>query len=132
MGRTIEQQARIAAASGPGLIAHEDRFLALDQQFHLAMARATGNSTIVGLMRTVLRRLDIARDMAMHEPPTVEWSLGIHRQTLEAIRAADMARIEAVMDEHMAKLERAWERGHAAGRLVWSPDHDAPPGGLPR
>jgi DNA-binding FadR family transcriptional regulator len=61
-------------------------------------------------MRTLLRRLDIARDMAIHSPPSVEWSLDIHRQTVDAIRSGDMARIELVMDEHLAELERAWER----------------------
>lgn len=107
MERTIELQDRLREASGPTLIAHEDRFLALDQRFHLAMARATGNSTVVGLMRPLLRRLDIARDMAMHAAPTVEWSLDIHRQTVDAIRSGDVARIDDVMDEHMAELERA-------------------------
>jgi GntR family transcriptional repressor for pyruvate dehydrogenase complex len=110
MERTIAQQARISAAGDFNVVTHEDRFLALDHQFHLAIARATGNSTIVGLMRTLLRRLDIARDMAIHEPPTVEWSLDIHQQTVDAIRSRDMARIDVVMDEHMAELERAWQR----------------------
>ncbi|WP_354701062.1 HTH-type transcriptional regulator LutR [Paraconexibacter sp. AEG42_29] len=110
MERTIHLQRKLAEASGPGLIANEDRFLALDQRFHLAVARATGNSTLVDLMRTLLRRLDIARDMAIHSPPSVEWSLDIHRQTVDAIRGGDPAAIDAVMDEHLAELERAWER----------------------
>ncbi len=108
MERTIAQQQKIAATAGGGIVAHEDRFLALDQQFHLAIARATGNSTVVGLMRTLLRRLDIVRDMALHVPPTVEWSLDVHQQTVDAIRSGDMARIELVMDDHMAELERTW------------------------
>lgn len=107
---TIDLQAKLAESAGSALIAHEDRFLALDQRFHLAIARASGNSTVVGLMRTLLRRLDIARDMAMHEPPTAEWSIDIHRQTVDAIRSGDRATIDAVMDEHLAELERAWER----------------------
>jgi DNA-binding FadR family transcriptional regulator len=110
MDRTIALQAKLAETSGALLMVHEDRFLGLDQRFHLAIARATGNSTIVGLMRTLLRRLDIARDMAMHERPTVEWSIDIHRQTVDAIRSGDMARIDRVMDEHLAELERACER----------------------
>ncbi|MCW3014205.1 MAG: GntR domain protein [Solirubrobacterales bacterium] len=116
MERTIARQVRIAASGDAGVVTHEDRFLALDQQFHLAIARATGNSTVVGMMRSLLRRLDIARDMALHEPPTVEWSLDIHQQTVDAIRSQDMARIEAVMDEHMSELERAWQRD--AGRTL--------------
>ena len=46
-----------------------DRFLQLDAQFHLSIASATGNATIVSLMRMLLRQLEIARDMALREPP---------------------------------------------------------------
>lgn len=129
MQRTITLQRRIASDSGSGgVVTHEDRFLALDQQFHLAIARATGNSTIVTLMRSLLRRLDIVRDMALHEPPTVEWSLGVHQQTVDAIRSQDLERIELVMDDHMAELERTW-RGDSelvVQRAV--PDFLRPPG----
>lgn len=128
MQRTIALQLRIASAPGAGVVTHEDRFLALDQQFHLAIARATGNSTIVTLMRSLLRRLDIVRDMALHEPPTVEWSLDVHQQTVDAIRGGDMDRIELVMDDHMAELERTWRGGSdvAAQRAV--PHFLLPPG----
>ncbi len=108
MERTIDAQRRIAAEEE--FLASEDRFLALDLQFHLAIAKATGNSTVVSLMRSLLRRLEIARDMALHHPPVVAWSVGIHERTLAAIRANDPDEIDAVMDEHLSALERTWER----------------------
>jgi GntR family transcriptional regulator, transcriptional repressor for pyruvate dehydrogenase complex len=89
---------------------HEDQFLQLDTQFHVAMAKSTGNSTIVSLMRMLLRRLEIARDIAMHEPPVAEWAIEVHERTLSAIRSADLERIDVVMDEHLSGLETAWER----------------------
>jgi DNA-binding FadR family transcriptional regulator len=89
---------------------NEDRFLQLDTQFHLRIARGSGNSTVVSLMRTLLRRLEIARDLAVRQPPIPEWVIDIHERTLSAIRAADYERIEVVMDEHLAAMERAWER----------------------
>jgi GntR family transcriptional regulator, transcriptional repressor for pyruvate dehydrogenase complex len=92
------------------VLANEDRFLQLDTQFHLRIAGATGNTTIVSLMRTLLRRLEIARDMALHQPPIPDWVIDIHERTLAAIRSADHARIERVMDEHLAAMERNWER----------------------
>lgn len=104
------------------LLAHEDRFLQLDTQFHVRIARATGNSTIVSLMRTLLRRLEIARDLALHEQPTWPWVIDIHERTLAAIRSADHDRIERVMDEHLAALERAWER--ATDRVLVRPIPD--------
>jgi DNA-binding FadR family transcriptional regulator len=113
------QQAILAAGD---VLAQEDRFLALDTQFHLRIARATGNSTIVSMMRMLLRRLEIARDLAMHEPPTAPWVIDIHERTLQAIRAADYALIEVVMDEHVGAMERAWER--ARGSLLVRPIPD--------
>jgi DNA-binding FadR family transcriptional regulator len=104
------------------VLAHEDRFLQLDMQFHLRIARASGNSTIVSLMRTLLRRLEIARDLAMHEPPTAPWVIDVHERTLAAIRSADHERIEQVMDEHLAAMEQAWER--ATDRVLVRPVPD--------
>jgi GntR family transcriptional repressor for pyruvate dehydrogenase complex len=105
---TIEAQ-RSVIADGD-VLASEDRFLQLDTQFHLRLARATGNTTIVSLMRTLLGRLEIARDMAVHDPPVPSWAVDIHQRTLDAVQAADHARIDEVMDEHLSALERAWER----------------------
>jgi DNA-binding FadR family transcriptional regulator len=106
--RIIDAQAGLLAEGD--VLAREDRFLQLDTQFHLRVARATGNAAIVAIMRSLLRQLEIARDMALHEPPVPEWVIDIHIRTLAAIRSADHDRIELVMDEHLAALEVAWER----------------------
>jgi DNA-binding FadR family transcriptional regulator len=84
----------------------EDRFLQLDVQFHLAMARAAGNPTVETLMRTLFRQLEIARDMAMHLPTVPEWTIAIHERTLQALRAGDADDVATVMDEHLGQLER--------------------------
>jgi GntR family transcriptional regulator, transcriptional repressor for pyruvate dehydrogenase complex len=105
---TIDGHKELLASAD--VLAEEDRFLQLDTQFHLRIARATGNTTIVSLMRTLLGRLEIARDMALHEPPIPEWVIDVHERTLAAIRSADHDRIEQVMDEHLAAMEQSWER----------------------
>ncbi|HEX3240844.1 MAG TPA: FCD domain-containing protein [Solirubrobacterales bacterium] len=105
---TIDKQKELLA--GGQVLDAEDRFLQLDTQFHLAIARATGNTTIVPMVRMLLRRLEIARDMTLHEPPVPDWAIDIHEQTLAAIRSADHPRIERVMDEHLATMERHWEQ----------------------
>ncbi|MGH2850101.1 MAG: FadR/GntR family transcriptional regulator [Solirubrobacteraceae bacterium] len=120
LDRTIDAQ--IALLSRGDVLENEDRFLQLDTQFHVRIARASGNSTIVSLMRTLLRRLEIARDLALHEPPTASWVIDIHQRTLAAIRAADHERIEHVMDEHLAAMENAWER--ATDRVLVRPIPD--------
>ena len=95
---------RALVDGGPAL-AHEDRFLQLDVQFHLALARAAGNATVESLMRVLFRQLEIARDMAMHLPLVPEWTIGIHERTLAALRSGDLDEVEAVMDEHVGQLE---------------------------
>lgn len=119
MQRTIDRQAAIAHAP-ERFYANEDRFLALDVQFHLGIARATGNATIVGLVRSLLRQLEIARDMALHVPASVERSLEIHQETLDAIRSGDMQRVEEIMDVHLAQLESTWEQesGRSLVRVI--------------
>jgi GntR family transcriptional regulator, transcriptional repressor for pyruvate dehydrogenase complex len=104
----IERQKALVEAGD--VTRHVDRFLQLDAQFHLSIASATGNATIVSLMRMLLRQLEIARDMALREPPIPGWVIDIHEKTLTAIRAADQQLIELVMDQHLAAMERNWER----------------------
>jgi GntR family transcriptional regulator, transcriptional repressor for pyruvate dehydrogenase complex len=117
MARTIERQRELAASND--FLRNEDHFLQLDLKFHLAMARATRNATIVALMRSLLRQLEIARDMAMHVP---DWTIEIHERTLAAVRSADFALIDEVMDEHLAELEQIWERETGRGLVRPLPD----------
>ena len=120
MARTIERQREVAA--GDDFLRNEDLFLGLDLKFHLAMARATRNGTIVALMRSLLRQLEIARDMAMHAPLVPDWTIEIHERTLAAVRSADFALIDEVMDEHLSELEQIWERETGRGLVRPLPD----------
>jgi DNA-binding FadR family transcriptional regulator len=92
------------------VLEREDRFLQVDMQFHVRMAEATENATVVGLMRSLLRRLEIGRDLALRQPPIPEWVVDIHERTLAALRTGDHGEIAAVMDEHLGGMERAWEQ----------------------
>jgi DNA-binding FadR family transcriptional regulator len=110
MQRTIEDQHALLSEGSIMRAGREDRFLALDVRFHLALARSTGNGVLVGLVRSVYRDLEIARDMAMHRETVPDWSIDIHERTLAAIRSGDLDQVDAVMDEHLAQLERTWEQ----------------------
>jgi len=120
MQATIERQRELAGAGD--FLKHEDLFLQLDLKFHLAMARASRNSTVVQLMRHLFKRLEIARDMAVHAPLVPDWVIDIHERTLAAIRAADFELIDEVMDEHLAQLEQIWERETGRGLVRPLPD----------
>jgi DNA-binding FadR family transcriptional regulator len=86
------------------------RFFQLDTQFHLRIAAATRNATVVLLMQLLQRQLEIVRGLFLREPPLACWVIGVHEKTLAAIRSGDRQTIEIVMDEHLAALERGWER----------------------
>lgn len=114
MRRTIELQREHAN--------DRERFLQLDQRFHLRIARATRNATIVALMRFLLRQLEIARDMSLRDTHEPDWTIEIHERTLQAIMGGDPDEIDAAMDEHMSYLERMWEEESGRARLRKPPD----------
>jgi DNA-binding FadR family transcriptional regulator len=87
----------------------------LDAAFHLALARATHNATVVALMQTLFQRLDIAKRFAI-EPGEAQRAIEIHERTLAALMGRDPDAIDLVMHEHLAILERAWE--HESGRAL--------------
>ena len=62
-----------------------DRLLQLDTRFHLDVARATHNPTLVGLVKPLLRKLEGARDMALRGPEVAAWTIDIHRRTIDAL-----------------------------------------------
>ena len=117
--RTIDEQRRLASAGDVVESGNEDRFLALDVRFHLAIARASGNAMLVGLVRQLYRDLEIARDMAMHHETVPAWVIDVHERTLGAIRSGDLEAVDRVMDEHLAGLERTWEQ--ETGRALLRP-----------
>jgi DNA-binding FadR family transcriptional regulator len=108
MERTIADQRELLAGGDLLREGREDRFLALDVRFHLAIARAGGNAMLVGLVRQVYRELEIARDMAMHHETVPEWVIDVHERTLSALRSGDPAAVDTVMDEHLGRMESAW------------------------
>jgi DNA-binding FadR family transcriptional regulator len=103
-----------------------ERFAVQDVHFHLRMAAATHNSTIVELMRTLQGRLEFARDFISHQDDNRLWVIDIHQRTLSAIRLADHRQIETVMEEHIRELELAWERTTESSMVRTLPDFLVP------
>jgi GntR family transcriptional repressor for pyruvate dehydrogenase complex len=97
--------------------ADPSRLLALEERFHLALARATRNGMVVTLMRALLRRLMVARALTIRVPPDRERAVALHQRTLEAVTAGDPDAIEAAMDEHLGHLERIWDDESGRGRM---------------
>jgi GntR family transcriptional regulator, transcriptional repressor for pyruvate dehydrogenase complex len=112
----VIRQQREAAEAGD-----VDRVRALDPSFHLAIARATHNETVVLLMQTLLQRLDLPRQPTKTEGEA-EWTVEIHERTLAAIAGRDPFRIEVTMDEHLGMLERRWQQDSGASLPRAVPD----------
>jgi GntR family transcriptional regulator, transcriptional repressor for pyruvate dehydrogenase complex len=91
----------------------------LDAPFHLALARATHNATVVALMQTLFQRLEVAKRFEI-EPGEAERAIEIHERTLAALMSRKLDAIEVAMNEHLSILERAWEceSGRALPRRV--------------
>lgn len=87
----------------------------LDPPFHLAIARATHNSTVVALMQGLLHRLELTRQVPV-EPGEVERTLAVHERTFEAVRRRDPKAIDIAMDEHLRIMEDTWRA--ASGRTL--------------
>ena len=119
MERSIEDMRALVERGPLGHAGRTDRFLQLDVQFHLGIARATGNAMIVTLVRQLYRELEIARDMAMHHELVPDWTIAVHVRTLGALRSGDLAAVDLVMDEHLAQLEKTWEQ--ETGRALVRP-----------
>lgn len=87
----------------------------LDPSFHLAIARATHNPTVVALMQGMLHRLELTRDVPV-EPGEAERTIAVHERTLAALVARDSHAIDIAMDEHLAIMEESW-RAASGGTL---------------
>lgn len=111
-----------------------ERFAVHELRFHLAIARAAKNSTVLDLMRSLLTRLEIARELGMRSVERQDPAIGIHERTLKSLCGGDPDDIEAAMDEHLAYLEDIWEEATGRARLRRVPDfllpRSARPGGL--
>jgi DNA-binding FadR family transcriptional regulator len=116
MRRIIDRQRSAMRSEGHG------EFLQLDTRFHLAIAKATRNPTIVSMTKMLFRQLEIARDMAPHSLTESQRAIELHEMTYEAILGGDADAIDAAMDAHLSWLESFWERETGRPRLRRIPD----------
>jgi GntR family transcriptional regulator, transcriptional repressor for pyruvate dehydrogenase complex len=80
-----------------------------DLLFHHLMWQAAGNPTLEGLLKSLYRRLEVARDMAVRTEIDSRAAIEINERTLTALMRDDEDEVERVMDEHMSYLERICE-----------------------
>lgn len=90
-----------------------EKFLEHDVQFHQALAAASGNKVMSGVMDTVatlllqVRRESIAR--ASDKEDAVDW----HERIYEAVRQREARRAKEILTAHLVSAEKAWEKDNS-------------------
>jgi GntR family transcriptional repressor for pyruvate dehydrogenase complex len=98
------EDAVVRVESQSGLSACE--LLQLDHVFHYAMGRAARSELLASYQHQILKGIAVAGHDFLASRDRGPLIADIHRRTYEAIRSRDADAIDAVMDEHLAHLER--------------------------
>ena len=81
-----------------------------DRQFHLRLARITGNSTLVRVVAELFdqRSNPLASRLGEHLEHSGSWQRAVdeHRQVIEALQCGDADAARAAMQRHMARSHR--------------------------
>jgi DNA-binding FadR family transcriptional regulator len=90
---------------------NQDPFQTLDMRFHIGIACAIGNITVLRLAKLLTGTLWAARKLLpTYGLETPDFTLDIHTTTLAALMSRNPANVAAVMDEDLAQLKHAWQR----------------------
>jgi GntR family transcriptional repressor for pyruvate dehydrogenase complex len=77
--------------------------ISTDGAFHLAVAKATRNRTLIGLMKTMEQTLNEGWYASLHVPGRLESSIGEHSDLLVAIEKKDSKAASTAMEMHLTK-----------------------------
>jgi GntR family transcriptional repressor for pyruvate dehydrogenase complex len=94
----------------------QERYIAADLQFHLAVAAATRNRVALRMMHAVRDLLHRALASIYHIPGSPARSIAQHRQILEAIGSRDAESARERMREHLLRVEQDIQDALAGGR----------------
>lgn len=99
-----------------------DRYIDADIEFHLAIADASGNSILTGVLTNIRSLLFVWTKNVITAAQETETSLAMHLPVLDAIAAQD---IEGARQTMHALIERASRRLHAVVEARADPDNPA-------
>lgn len=87
-----------------------DEFLIHDVLFHRAIARASGNPVLAGLMETIAGALYEERRRSMEHRVNLRELAEVHREIYRAIRDRDAGNASRLMRQHLETAARASQR----------------------
>ena len=109
------------AIRGMAAATTEPDYMRHDTDFHIAVARATGNAFLTRAIEEIRMRLNDAMTLLPESEAWHQRLSGEHGALLEAIENGDAASAEALMQEHVAISEQGLRAVLAAIRRrgVW-------------
>jgi GntR family transcriptional repressor for pyruvate dehydrogenase complex len=101
----IERMERLIIESEQALAERDvERFLDLDGAFHIALAEATDNETLLGISTDLLKRADVHMWRRYKEDlGLLEKTVDAHRNILTAIKERDPAKASFYSQKHLAR-----------------------------
>ncbi|MDR1514410.1 MAG: FCD domain-containing protein [Synergistaceae bacterium] len=101
----IARMEALVEASVGALASHDAwQFMDLDGSFHIAVAEATNNETLMEISRDLLKRADVHMWQRYKEDlGLLEKTLESHRQILQAIKERDPAKAAFYSEKHLAR-----------------------------
>lgn len=83
-----------------------DRYVALDVEFHLALARMTHNPLLDRLLQVTNEWMAPSRESTLQSARRIQASLSAHKKIYAAIAARDPGGAAAAMREHLDEIQR--------------------------
>jgi GntR family transcriptional repressor for pyruvate dehydrogenase complex len=84
-----------------------DKLALLDQKFHMALTRMSGNSILVTIMIHLIDFLSEARTKSIRIPGRAEQSLREHKLIMDSIEMKDIKLAKKYMLDHLNSVERS-------------------------
>ena len=83
----------------------DERAADYDSAFHVSIARATGNRTLIELIATLTDTLHDSRELSFRPAGATNAAIEDHRLILEAVRAGDGEAARRAMGRHLGRVE---------------------------
>ena len=104
--RAADLTAMRRASRGMAAATTEPEYMRHDTDFHIALARATGNSVLVRAIEDIRMRLNDAMILLPESDAWHQRITGEHEVLLEAIENGDGATAQRAMEEHVSNSEQ--------------------------
>ena len=105
--RSVRELQVILGEVNDALEAHDlDAYGLADQRFHAAIARLSGNATLISTLMQLSGQVQLIRTMANQDPTIVEITAMERPEIIDAMVAGDVAEAVRLMEEHIELVQR--------------------------